>query len=522
MQKARRRNGRPFALYSWPGCRTFIPQHQGRQGKHDPLWSYELRIGSGLRGFVVPNASSLPKSEHSTRFLACQSVPVGRGVPGAPDRDRASNVDWRLVRRYGERVLTDGYTACPNLVLQHYAALGISEAELVFVLQLWTYWWDTSLPHPSLSTIAHRMGKSVRQLQTYVERLRVRGLLVVECRYDNKGRQLSNSYDLTPLLRALEARCVGTSEPQRTAAAGEVQPERMAAAPKTKTERKLPVAVARGTDAQAIRVVDVHAGPALTQANGVRWASSSAMKCTSPKENTNLNQTHFDSIPPTPGTEKEPPRSKNVGSNSAVHDVQVPEVLRRSIADVSVAMGDEAPSSSLTRAWQMLRQSGTPSESFVEHVTAAKAQTLGKLRCIRRQAGSGRPNAMPYFFAVLERSLVPQSPPHQTSRPPQTRIPRRSSIAAPTIPPETHPIWAAVLNDLQGILPSETFRERLLPTRVRSCTDEVLEIETASQFAAQWLDRMLSGTVESVLRAAGHERRRLVFLYDGWAGPVAM
>src|SRR5262249_19278093 len=105
----------------------------------------------------------------------------------------------RIAERFGASVCRDGYILLPNSILRHYARLGISEPELVFVQQLWTYWWDTSLPYPSVVTIAARMSKSVRQIQHYIARLRGAGWLVVVERRDPQGGQISNAYDLRPL-----------------------------------------------------------------------------------------------------------------------------------------------------------------------------------------------------------------------------------------------------------------------------------------------------------------------------------
>src|SRR5689334_15241575 len=89
----------------------------------------------------------------------------------------------------GEDTLRAGYTILPNILFRVYADLDMTEAELVLVLQLCTYWWDKRAPFPSVPALATRMGKTPRQIQYYVEQLREKGLLRVIPRRGVDGRQ---------------------------------------------------------------------------------------------------------------------------------------------------------------------------------------------------------------------------------------------------------------------------------------------------------------------------------------------
>lgn len=111
--------------------------------------------------------------------------------------------DNRIVVRFGDRMLEAGHTAVPNLVLRHYAGLGLSPAELVFVLEVWTFWWSERDPYPSLGTIAERMGISRRQARNYVHSLKERGYLLVNERVAPGRGQLTSEYDFGPFLEAI-------------------------------------------------------------------------------------------------------------------------------------------------------------------------------------------------------------------------------------------------------------------------------------------------------------------------------
>ena len=106
----------------------------------------------------------------------------------------------RLVVRFGNELLQDGFTSVPNLVLTHYAILGISAAEMMFSIHVWQYWWTEKDPYPALQTIADRMSVTRRQVRNYTQSLKQKGYLVVNERADPSLGQLTSEYDFGPLL----------------------------------------------------------------------------------------------------------------------------------------------------------------------------------------------------------------------------------------------------------------------------------------------------------------------------------
>src|SRR5215207_7974183 len=79
---------------------------------------------------------------------------------------------YKLEVRFGDEILQAGFTSVPNLLLRYQAELDITAAELNFILQVWSHWWDDKDPYPALGTIAQRMGASRRQVRRYSESLR--------------------------------------------------------------------------------------------------------------------------------------------------------------------------------------------------------------------------------------------------------------------------------------------------------------------------------------------------------------
>ena len=109
----------------------------------------------------------------------------------------------RLVVRFGNELLQDGFTSVPNLVLTHYAILGVTAAEMMFSIHIWQYWWTEKDPYPALQTIADRMSVTRRQVRNYAQGLKAKGYLVVNERTDRGLGQLTSEYDFGPLLEAV-------------------------------------------------------------------------------------------------------------------------------------------------------------------------------------------------------------------------------------------------------------------------------------------------------------------------------
>jgi hypothetical protein len=60
--------------------------------------------------------------------------------------------------KFGDALLEHGFTSIPNLVLESYAALGITSNEMLFIIHVWKYWWTDKNHHPSIQRIADTMG----------------------------------------------------------------------------------------------------------------------------------------------------------------------------------------------------------------------------------------------------------------------------------------------------------------------------------------------------------------------------
>jgi hypothetical protein len=116
--------------------------------------------------------------------------------------------EYSLAARFGADTMVAGFTAVPNLVLEHYAELGLTPTEMLTVIHLWYFWWKRQDPFPSIESVAEMMGISRRQVQTYISRLRDKGLINVRHRAQrngpSRGLRTSSAYDFSPLIQRVK------------------------------------------------------------------------------------------------------------------------------------------------------------------------------------------------------------------------------------------------------------------------------------------------------------------------------
>ncbi len=254
------------------------------------------------------------------------------------------NGDRRIVVRFGDEVLEAGFTTVPNLVLEHYAALGITSDEMMFTIHVWQYWWTERDPYPSLSTIAAKMGKSWRTVHRYAKSLEKKQMLKITHRDREDGGQSSSEYDFEPMISAVV----------RSA----------------RTESSQPPAPSDSSDRG---VVTGLTGDPLT--------------AESDKENSS------EAIP------KERDSSKAISKDER-------GVIGNLMTDLARELNDQAPLPSTTsRAINIYRRSSIDLEAFVGLVYMARARTQQHTPSIQTGDPGGR-NKMPYFFAVLEDLLL--------------------------------------------------------------------------------------------------------------------
>ncbi len=466
-------------------------------------------------------------SNHTGAVAACQTqshIPRPETTTPPP----LDGIDRRLVQRYGVLLLTGGYTALPTYAWVYYARLGVSEAEMVCLAQLCTYWWSTRDPFPGEAALATRMGKTVRTIQGYLRSLEGKGLLHIHTRLSTNGRQSTNAYDLRPFFAAVEglARLDGllpTDDAAPTTPAthhndpcnyGPFDHNNRA---QGDAERGPLCAEAKSNGPENTAKADASAGP-----RGGEESRVGGVKNPSPQVNPiEIENFDLDSIPPTPAkTTQTPPDAEAQPPANADPDDQA---LAAEIAALGAELGDDAPRSSLGRARNLCRDAGVSPARFLRLLDEAAARTRDRQASIVKRRRDGQTsNGMPYLFAVLADLLHP-TPPRTADVGPATdrrragpsgrrrrqRAGGRSepvtSYAAWSDSParlpiaEEHPVWRAVLDELAQVLTPENFNTWLASTRAVGQEGEVLRVAVPTPFNKTWLEQKLHGKVTGAM-----------------------
>jgi len=478
-------------------------------------------------------------SNHTGTVRACQDrAPVPRPESTPPPLDSIDSIDRRLVQRYGAWLLTGGYTALPTYAWVYYARLGVSEAEMVCIAQLCTYWWSARDPFPGEAALAARMGKSVRTIQGYLRSLEGKGLLHIQTRLSTHGRQSTNAYDLRPFFAAVEglARLDGLLPAADAAPATPATETRDTEActdgPCDQHNRAQRDAERESLCAEATRVGTdnrpTDAGtPTMGEGEGSR---AGGVKNPSPQVNPiEINSFDSDSIPPTPAkaTQTTPEAEARPPASADLDD----QALAAEITALGTELGDDAPRSSLGRARNLCRDAGVSPARFLRLLDEAAARTRARQASIvKRRRDDQAPNGMPYLFAVLTDLLHPAPPRTGDSGPdadrrrdgsPSRRRRRRdggcgepvNSYAAWSDSParlpiiEEHPVWRAVLDELAQVLTPENFNAWLASTCALDQDGEVLRVAVPAAFNKTWLEQKLAGKVMGALHRIDDDAR---------------
>ncbi len=107
--------------------------------------------------------------------------------------------------KWGQQVIELGFCLVPSLLLRAQQRIGLNPTQLAILLQLCDFWWDRERkPFPSKETLAQRLSLSERQVQRHIAELEKAGLVRRIERRSANGGKLSNTYDLSGLVKRLQ------------------------------------------------------------------------------------------------------------------------------------------------------------------------------------------------------------------------------------------------------------------------------------------------------------------------------
>ena len=327
---------------------------------------------------------------------------------------------YRLVVRFGAEIMEEGFTSVPNLVLNQYAALGITGAEMLFIIHVWQFWWsERENPHPASRTLAERMGVDQRTIRNYTASLEAKGFLATRERIIPGEGQRANVYDFAKLLKAVTkaAKSAGKSTPH-----GAPDPRK-----ESSGEGRKEVAGGRRKNVSAQR---------LKKRSGEGWKDDSALEYVVSDESLDEDRSNLrtasgqvspgevqggEGQPSGPRPSETPPRALPDGDQGDTASAGHPprEELHRFAEVVAREFNDQAPfRATLSRLVNLYHRAGLPLEEYTARLDGARQRTQERTGAIRtlpgEQASHGlsRKNKMPYFFALFEEMLgLRESPP---------------------------------------------------------------------------------------------------------------
>ena len=335
---------------------------------------------------------------------------------------------YRITVRFGDQIMQAGFTAVPNLLLNHYVALGISPTELVFIVHIWQYWWNAQDPYPALRTVGEKMGKDLRTARRYAEALKTKELLIVRERSAPGKGQITSEYDFAPLLARLLEQASGTrrsqegSETPRSEMSGGGGTE-LTGAPRSEMSYEEYEGETDPSEADPNNYSNQKQTNALHKEQsgfpsyeklrsrnnvdnptaGVREADDDSEKPPAPTGWARLAEA-AQALPPARVPE-------TVGfSGGRGRPPKTPDQLAVALEEASLKLNDEQPRSSLTRATKLWKASGLPVDKFCQSVYQAMAETRQVQVKKSSTYGAGVMNRMPLFFAELERELGYRDP----------------------------------------------------------------------------------------------------------------
>jgi len=338
-----------------------------------------------------------------------------------PIGGEGTTTEYRISVRFGDDLLQTGFTAIPNLVLDHYTELGISPLEMMFIIHIWQYWWTEKDPYPSLKTIATKMKVDRRTTQRYVESLKQKKLLLVTPRTVPGLGQVTSEYDFSPLTVAVRSFGGGSgATPQTNLSRGgmtnlsgvpwtdlsteedpgkqdeDQEDESLISNQRSKSHLHKDYSFLYGKKPLRSRSIVDNPGSTTEddEVEGDREAPTQrAASVGLAKVAEVLQQRQLRPVPATPrgNTRGRPPKAT--------------PLIEATIQDIAAKLHDDNAASSVTRAMRLLRTAGMDEHDFVYHVlhpARSTTQQQGGVKGKPAQGDRELVNRMPYFFAVVE------------------------------------------------------------------------------------------------------------------------
>jgi len=112
-----------------------------------------------------------------------------------------------IVVTWGNKILDEGFTMIPNVLIENYKNIGITDTDMLIILAILRFSFRGKLPFPAQKTLSEITGYSRRTIIRSIKKLKMLGYITVLKRYikrENENPQrTSNLYNLHGLMEKL-------------------------------------------------------------------------------------------------------------------------------------------------------------------------------------------------------------------------------------------------------------------------------------------------------------------------------
>lgn len=108
-----------------------------------------------------------------------------------------------ITASFGNDLVAEGYTGIPNLVLKYYPKIGISDYEMMLIIQLLRLKSFDNTPFPSFEEIAECMARGVGDVKGDLASLIEKEVIAISYYFDEELGEVMSTYSLEPLFEKI-------------------------------------------------------------------------------------------------------------------------------------------------------------------------------------------------------------------------------------------------------------------------------------------------------------------------------